>query len=238
MDLMLVRSSLLALPLVAVSCSTDEPSDVGSGSTSENTGGTETDPTSVDPSTGSSTDVTTGDPSNTSSTTAQSGSDSSGGMTGIDCESRCAEQASCGEVAELNCLSNCIDTQAAADWVGEPCGDAYRSFQECQTLRTCEQIDAGTGCENELAALPAACGPLAPDGCQAVCPKWVACGSRDETFCTTNCALSVGFAAAQGQACAEASDATFACEADLDCRTSAEEACAEEIIAAQEACEA
>lgn len=207
-----------------------------SGGTTSGTEGSEagssTEPTTEPAATGT-TDATADETG--SANTTDSGT--TGDPSGIECESRCADQAACGPDAELNCLTNCIDTQAAADWVGEACGAAYLTFQDCQTLRTCEQINQGTGCETELDGIAEACGPLAPEGCQAVCPRWIDCGLEDPTFCTANCALSQGLAALQaGQGCADAIDTTHVCEADLDCDTDRTQACGDELAAADKAC--
>jgi hypothetical protein len=234
----------LALAML-VGCASEDETPPASGSSGDATTGDAS--SSGQPTSGSGTSTTptetgttTTDPSDTGSDGgSESGAETGSGTGAIDCEARCAAQGACGELVEENCLANCVDTQAAADAVGEACGDAYVEFQDCQTQRTCEQIEQETGCEAEVEGVMLACAALAPDACHAVCPKWMECGLwRDsEDFCLGTCALFVGFAAAMGPECGAAHEAVYACEAELECAELDVDHCQAEQAAAAKICE-
>jgi hypothetical protein len=138
---------------------------------------------------------------------------------------------------EENCLSNCVETQQAADAAGDACGDAYVVFQDCQTQRTCEQVEQRSGCEAEVELVMNACGGVASEACQAVCPKWIECGLEEAESCLGNCALMVGFARVIGPECATAFESIYLCEAELECAELGMDQCAEEQGLTERVCE-
>lgn len=210
------RISRLLLALAGSACASSEDSTASEDSTSVGGSGGET---------------------ASASSESEAGPSASGAAPSLDCEGRCTDQAACGPAAEVNCLANCVDTQAAADWAGEACGDAYRVFQDCQTLRDCDEVAAGDGCTDQLDEFAAECGPLASPGCQTVCPRWIECGIQETDSCAATCALGLGNAATKvSETCAAAVEAGYECESTLACGVDPSQGCADAFTAADEAC--